>query len=163
VTTGQMIANAMLLLLREHGTLTDPREHIGRLPALLEEALRVESPVQWRKRFALADLELGSVTIASGTEVTLVFGAANRDERVFDCPDEFRLGRPNVKRHFGFGLGAHYCLGAPLARLEGKLAFEGLFSQLRRVRLEAPEAEVRNLDSLIFRAPRSLELVFEVA
>jgi cytochrome P450 len=163
VTTGQMIANTMLLLLRSPDELGRARANPSRIVAALEESLRVEAPVQWRRRYTRVDVDLGGVTIPAGSLVTLVFGSGNRDEDVFECPAELRPGRANVKRHLAFGLGAHYCLGAPLARLEGRIALERLFDRLDDIRLATPEAKRRNIDSVMFRAPETLELAFTTA
>jgi cytochrome P450 len=161
ITTGQMIASAMLLMLRNPEQMHIVQNDRGRIPAMLEESLRVESPVQWQQRTARVDTELGGVQIPAGSVLTLLYGAGNRDEAVFESPEEFRLRRTNVKQHFGFGLGIHFCLGAPLARLEGTVAFDRLFYRTQNIRLVEDESDTRNIESVLFRAPRTLHLRFE--
>jgi cytochrome P450 len=163
ITTGQLITNALLLMLRAPEELQRVRDNHKLITGMLEEALRVETPVQWRQRIALTDVEIGGVTIPEGSLVTMVLAAGNRDDGTFECPEEFRVGRKNIKRHFGFGLGLHFCLGAPLARLEGKLAFEQLLPAMQDIKIVANEEHLRNIDSPIFRRPRKLHLEFTPA
>ncbi|RTL67773.1 MAG: cytochrome P450 [Pseudonocardiaceae bacterium] len=94
----------------------------------IEEMVRWTSPVVHMRRTALTDVELHGATVRTGEKVVLWFGAANRDERVFDAPDEFRLDRtPN--RHLGFGVGPHFCLGAHLARMETRVFYEQVLAR----------------------------------
>ncbi len=162
LTTGQLITNAMILLLRNPHQMAAVREDHRKIVGMLEEALRVETPVQWRQRYARQDVELGGVKIPAGSLIWLVLGSGNRDDATFECPEEFRLGRRNIKRHFGFGLGLHFCLGAPLARLEAKIAYERLFTRLSDIRL-AEGNDFQNVDSPVFRMPHRLLLDFDVA
>ena len=104
------------------------------IPAAIEEMLRIEAPTQVLPRTAMRDVELHGVTIPEGSRVMLVWGAANLDEREFADPERFDVHR-RIARHLAFGHGAHLCLGAALARLEGRVAFEEL---LRRI----PDYEV---------------------
>ena len=108
-----------------------PRLRAGGDPLLrsgIEEMLRWVSPVVHMRRTALEDVELHGRTVRKGEKVVLWFGSANRDERAFDAPDEFRLDRtPN--RHLGFGAGPHFCLGAHLARMETRVFYEQLFAR----------------------------------
>jgi cytochrome P450 len=108
----------------------------------------------------LVDVELHGVTIPAGAWVHVVWGSANRDERVFQHPDDFDLDRPNVRRHLAFGHGIHFCIGAPLARLEGRLAFERLLSRLGDLRFARPRDQIEWLDSPTYRAVRGLWLRF---
>src|SRR5262249_38688765 len=102
----------------------------------LEEALRLESPIQWLLRVATQETVLAGVTIPAGSTVIIVFASANRDEARFPDPDRFRPDRPNLlKDQLAFGRGVHLCIGAPLARLEGQLAFAILLSRLTNFRL----------------------------
>jgi cytochrome P450 len=159
-TTSFLLANTVLLLLEHPDELRAATADPSRIPRLLEEALRVESPTQWLWRQVVADVELHGVTIPAGSWVHVVWASANRDPDVFDRPDEFAPERPNARRHLAFGNGIHFCLGAPLARLEGRVALERLLSRLRNLRLAGP---VERLESANYRAVRRLPLRFEAA
>jgi cytochrome P450 len=128
-TTTNLIANG-LVLLAEH---PDQRALLTRekaaIPNAIEEMLRCESPAQALPRRMLSDLTLRGRTIPKGAMVRLVWAAANRDEREFARADAFDVTRP-APRHLGFGVGAHFCLGARLARLEARVAFEELLARL---------------------------------
>jgi cytochrome P450 len=128
---------------------------------MVEEALRVESPVQWQPRRCVRDTEVAGVTIPAGATVLVLFASANRDDRVFACPERLDLERANVKSHVAFGYGPHFCLGAPLARLEGRIAFETLFRRLGDIRL-ADDNDFAPIDSVVFRGPRELHLTFDI-
>jgi cytochrome P450 family 130 len=104
------------------------------IPGALEEMLRIEAPTQVLPRTAMRDVELHGVTIPEGSRVMLIWGAANLDDREFDDPERFDIHR-KIQRHLSFGHGAHHCLGAALARLEGRIAFEELLGRI-------PEYEV---------------------
>jgi cytochrome P450 len=160
ITTGQMIGNAMILLLDNPEQKRIVEADRSKIVPMLEESLRVESPVQWRQRLAKIDTVIDGIDIPKGAVLTLVYGAGNRDDRQFDDPSQFRIGRKNIKRHLGFGLGVHFCVGAPLARLEGRVAFERMFDRLADIRLD-PQGEVAYADSMLFRAPSELRLLFE--
>ena len=103
--------------------------HSNRVGKPFLTLLRYDSPVQFTGRRAVADLELGGRRIKEGDHVVLFLGAANRDPEVFPDPDRFDITRES-KRHLAFGLGLHFCLGAPLARLEGAIVFRTLPSQM---------------------------------
>lgn len=96
------------------------------IPAAVEEFLRLYSPYRGFARTPTRDVTIGGREIAQGEAIALTYASANRDERVFDSPDEFRLDRPNIGLHLAFGRGPHYCAGAHLARLELRVAIEEL-------------------------------------
>ena len=98
-------------------------DDLSLVPNVIERSLRWATPLQLTARTTSREVTLHGVTIPAGGRVVLVTGAANRDERQFDDPDEFDISRGMVK-HLGFGEGLHGCLGAPLARLEAKVALE---------------------------------------
>jgi cytochrome P450 len=106
----------------------------ARMPAFVEEMLRYDGPVQMHFRTTVQPVELHGVPIPTGATVELYWGAANRDERQFPDPDAFVLGRPQLN-HLGFGQGVHFCLGAHLARLEARIAFEELLAAAPEYRL----------------------------
>ena len=101
----------------------------------MEEHLRFTAPIQNLYRYTVADYRVGDVTIPSGSRVLLSFGAANRDPRVFESPDEFRADR-NPRTHLAFGFGAHTCLGAQLARLEAQAVLRELVQHVAKISLE---------------------------
>lgn len=142
-TTTNWIGNGIGVLLRRldlrDALLSDP----GRIPAAMEEVLRLESPAQTIGRRTTVDVELHGTTIPAGTRVLLLLGAANRDPREFEAPDEMRPDRGET-RHVALGQGVHYCLGGPLARLEARVAIEAL---LRHMPELAPDGEPERLRS----------------
>jgi cytochrome P450 len=134
-TTARLLAVA-LKYLSEYPDLQDElRAHNERIPGFIEEALRIESPVKADFRLARRNATVAGVDIAAGTPVMLLNGAANRDPRLFECPDEFRIDRPNAKIHLAFGRGPHACPGGPLARVEGRVSVERILERMRDIRL----------------------------
>jgi cytochrome P450 len=103
------------------------------IPAFIEEALRMQSPTKVDFRLARKTTTLGGVHITAGTVLMLCLGAANRDPRKFDDPNEFHLDRKNVREHIAFGRGIHTCAGAPLARVEGVVTIRRLLDRLRDI------------------------------
>jgi cytochrome P450 len=160
-TTVSLITNAALAL------LTHPQE-LGRLrsdPALLDSAvdelLRFDSPVERGiTRWAATDVELGGKTISRGDLVIPVVGSANRDAERFPNADVLDLGREDVK-HVGFGRGSHYCLGAPLAKVEAEIALRTLFTRLPTLRLAIAEDDLYWRPIPIFRALASLPVAWD--
>jgi len=124
-TTTNLIGNAVQNLLSHPTELAKVRADRALVPSLVEEVLRYESPVQLLPRQTAREVELTGATIPAGATVFLLLAAANRDERKFPDPDRFDVTR-NPQDHVAFGYGIHYCLGAPLARLEGRIAIESL-------------------------------------
>ena len=125
-----------LKYLSEYPELQDElRAHKERIPGFIEEALRIESPVKADFRLARRHVNVAGVDIAPGTPVMLLNGAANRDPRLFECPEEFRVDRPNAKVHIAFGRGVHACPGGPLARAEGRVSIERILDRMHNIRL----------------------------
>ena len=124
-TTTNLISNGILTLLRNPEQLTELRSNLSIIPAAVEELLRYESPSQHTARLAPEDTVLGGKTIRKRQAVIAVMAAGNRDPERFPNPDRLDFARPD-NRHLAFGWAAHFCFGAPLARLEGQLAFETL-------------------------------------
>jgi hypothetical protein len=139
-TTTNLIASGFLTLLRDPESLQLLRSRPEIVGSAVEELLRFESPVQHTARIASADMQLGGKTIPKGSRVVAVLAAANRDPNRFTDPDHLDLLRPD-NRHLAFGWAAHFCFGAPLARMEGQIAFNAL---LRR--LSSPVVLDRTLD-----------------
>jgi cytochrome P450 len=103
--------------------------------------------------------------IPAGSKVLMVFGSANRDEHRFPDPERFDIERPreDLKMHFGFGYGLHFCVGAPLARLEGKIAFQQMFKRMANIRFAPGKNDFGHIASTHFRALRALHLEFDRA
>ena len=134
-TTTNMIGNGLLALLRHPEQMQLLRQRPDLLPDAVEELLRYDAPVHVDQRYCCEDTEVAGRHIPSGSNVALLLGGANHDPDRFERPDEFDLTRP-VKRHLSFGRGIHHCLGAPLARLQGRIAFEALLDRFVDIRLE---------------------------
>jgi hypothetical protein len=124
-TTTNLIASGFLTLLRNPDSLEQLRRHPEIAPSAVEELLRYESPVQHTARIAHDDMDLGGKTIRKGSRVVAVLAAANRDPTRFSDPDRLDLLRSD-NRHLAFGWAAHFCFGAPLARMESQIAFKAL-------------------------------------
>jgi hypothetical protein len=133
-TTVNLIGNGTLALMRNR----DQWERLRNDPSLarhgVEEMLRYDSPVQLTSRSVSVDMEIGGKTIEAGEHVVFLLGSANHDPAVFADPDALDLTRPDV-RHLSFGGGIHFCVGAPLARLEGEIAFESLVKAFPEMQL----------------------------
>jgi cytochrome P450 len=127
-TTTNLIGNGLLSLLRHPDQLRRLRHDPTLIPAAVEEMLRYESSVQLDARTALQPADVAGTTIPAGEVVLTLLGAANRDPARYPNPDRFDVGRAN-QQHISFAAGIHYCLGAPLARLEGAIVFERLVAR----------------------------------
>jgi pimeloyl-[acyl-carrier protein] synthase len=158
-TTVNLIANGTLALLRHPETRAGLEADAALPGSAVEELLRYDSPVQFTSRHALADLEIGGRRVRAGETVIAVLGAANRDPAQFPDPDRLDLARaPN--RHIAFGGGIHFCLGAPLARVEARIAISAMLARLPGMEL-GPEPPVRR-DTVTLRGLSSLPVSFPV-
>lgn len=156
-TTRNLIANGMLTLLRRPQDLRRLREDEALLTPAIEEMLRYESPIQRGWRRVAEDTELHGAQLREGQLLYLMLGAANRDPRLFDDADEFVMERkPN--RHLAFGMGVHFCVGAPLSRLEARVAFPAL---LALPGLALASDEVEWTASITHRGLESLPVTFD--
>ncbi len=156
-TTTNLIGNGTLALVADAEQQQAMRAGGEALSGGIEEMLRFDSPVQALVRFARRDAEIAGRTIAAGNTVMLMIGAANRDPEAFADPDRFDVARPDANRHLSFGMGIHYCLGSPLARLEAQVAFTALLDRFDSMELVTERSErggtflLRGLDRLTIR------------
>jgi cytochrome P450 len=135
VTVTRAIGNALVVILREHGRAEELRSDPSLIPAAVEEILRLESPAQGLYRTTTREVTIGDTTLPAGARVMVHYGSANRDERVFACPADYEPRREGLNRHLAFGKGVHFCIGAPLARLELEIALRLLLERLPGLRL----------------------------
>jgi cytochrome P450 len=156
-TTTNLIGNGVLTLLRHPDQLRRLQEDLTLIPAAVEELLRYESPSQHTARLAPDDVELGGKTIRKRQAVIAVMGAANRDPERFPDPDRLDLGRQD-NRHLAFAWASHFCFGAPLARIEGQIAFEAILRRMPNIALETSHVTWR--ENLGLRGLTALPVTF---
>ena len=154
-TTTNLIGNGMLALLDNPDQLQRLREEPALMPAAVEELLRYDSPVQTTFRRVMADCEVGGVRLRTRDNVAVLIGASNRDPDSFEDPDSLDVGRERCP-HLSMGRGIHHCLGAPLARLEGRVAFQMLLERFARIDLIGGHPKYRQ--GIVLRGLRSLPL-----
>ena len=141
-TTVNLIGNGTLALIEHPDQLAKLNANPELLDSAIEEILRFTNPVQQiAPRYALEDVELSGQRIPTGSTVLVSIASANRDDRIFDHPEVFDIARP-PNPHIAFGLGIHYCLGAPLARLEAKIGFTALLTRFPNLELTVPVSEL---------------------
>jgi cytochrome P450 len=152
-TTKTMLSSGLLALLRHPEQLAEVRADASLLPGAVEEILRYENPLHYFRRTTTDATTLHGVDIAKGDKVLMYYTSANRDETVFDDPNRFDIHRsPNP--HLSFGIGEHFCLGAHLARLEGRIFFEEVLSTFSEIELTGDPVRVRsNLNAGYKRMP----------
>jgi len=157
-TTTNLLGNAVDALLAHPEELARVCEDPSLIPALIEETLRYDSPVQQLTRRIDRDVTIHGVDLPPNAEVQLLIGSANRDERQFPDGERFDIFR-DTQGHMGFGFGVHFCLGASLARLEAQIALETLLARLPNLRRGS--AEIERFDSFLVRGPTSLPLRYD--
>lgn len=157
-TTTNLIGNALLCLDEQPDIMEQLYAEPDLIPGAIEEVLRYRSPVQLTGRIALADTVLGNQHIQAGQRVVATIGSANRDEAQFPDPDRFDIRRsPN--RHLAFGHGIHFCLGAPLARLETKIALTLLLERFQDIR-RVPQMPLEPGESILMHGVKHLPVTF---
>lgn len=157
-TTTNLITNGTLALLEHPGELVKVQDDRSLVPNMVEEALRYDAPVQFLFRTAVQDVEVAGTTVPQGSIVLPLYASANRDERRYPDPDRFDVTR-NAQGHLAFGLGIHFCLGAPLARLEARVAFEELIERFPD--LHRTSEPLERVDSPLLRGIKRFPLAFE--
>ena len=160
-TTTQLIALGMSALVRHPEQLDVLQARPELVPAAVDEMLRYDAPFQMNLRYVTEDVELGGQTLRAGDLVRQALGSANRDPARFDDPDAFRIERPPA-RHLSFGLGPHFCPGAPLARLQAQIAVGTMVRRLLTLRVH-PEIDTRPdvRSDITNRGLRTLHLAFD--
>jgi cytochrome P450 len=158
-TTTHLIGNGLLALLRHPEQYQRLKDHPDLIPTAVAELLRFDSPVQLTGRRTREEITIGGVTLAAGQHFTTILGAANRDPDQFPDPDRLDVGRPE-NRHLSFGYGIHFCLGAPLAKLEAEIALSAVTQRLPQLRLaDGAESALEWEPSIVFRGLKSLPVV----
>ena len=159
-TTTNLIGSAMMLLLQHPDQMRALIDDPSLIANFVEESLRMESPVQALFRVTKEDTELGGTRIPKMSRVAVLYASGNRDEAQFPDPDRFDIRRANAKTHLAFGQGVHFCVGAALARLEARVAFETLLSRLKNIRLAAGN-DFAHTPSFILRGLKALQVEFD--
>ena len=160
-TTTNLIGNAVLCFTEVPGTIERLQAEPSLLPQAVEEVLRYRSPVQSMYRVTATETILGGLQIPAGAPLVAWIGSANRDERHFQRPDQFDIDRGPV-RHLAFGHGIHFCLGAPLARLEARIALAAVLSRLPGL-VVAAQTRLERVESTIIYGLKELPVSWQAA
>ncbi len=166
-TTARLMSTCLRILGDRPDLQARVRADRSLLSPFIEEALRLESPLQGQFRMARHATSVGGVDLPPGASAYVMVGAANRDPRQFEDPDEFRLDRPNGRQHVGFGHGIHTCAGAPLARAETRVTLERFLDRTTDIRISETHhgpLDARHYDydpTYMLRGLRELHLEFD--
>ncbi len=158
-TTYRASGNVLYGLLTNPDQLQAVKDDRSLVPVAFEESIRWEPPVTVILRRATCDTDIGGVPVAEGADVALLLGAANRDARKYEHPDDFDLFRAS-RQSVGFGFGVHVCLGMHLARMEARVALNTLFDRLPDLRLDAAPDQDLHIKGMAFRSPIALPVAF---
>ena len=161
-STAAWIGNATRLLAERPALQHELRARPELVPVFLEEALRLEPPFKFHYRHVARATEIGGVVLPAGSRAALLWASANRDEAVYDRPNELDLTRAHPRDHLSFGRGVHFCVGAALARLEARIALEELLAATRSIALD-PSAPPRHVRSIFVRRLAHLQLRAEAS
>jgi len=159
-TTTNLIGNGMLALGRNPAQMDLLRQHPEMMPRAIEEILRYDGPVQSTIRFTTENVNLGGTELPAKLGCFIIVAAANRDPAQFSDPDRFDISR-EPRDHVALGEGIHFCIGAPLARMEGAIAIGAMLERFPRLRLKNPDAEVFYKGSYFLRGLNSLTMSIE--
>ena len=160
-TTTGLLGNAFRRLLEHRAAWDAICRDPGLIPGAVEEVLRFDSSViAWRRQTTQA-VDVGGVQLPAGAKLLLMIGSANRDPDVFPDPDTFDIRRPNARDHLSFGNGPHFCLGAPLARLQARVVLEEVSARLPSLRRDGSD-ELRFAPNVSFRGPLALATAWDV-
>jgi cytochrome P450 len=159
-TTTNLIGNGMLALGRNPDQFDVLKRNPAMIPRAIEEMLRYDGPVQSTVRFTKEPMQLGGTEIPTGAFALMIVAAANRDPAQFKDPEKFDITRdPN--EHVAFGEGIHFCIGAPLARMEARIAFESMLERFPRLQLKDPAIRPKYKGSYFLRGLESLPVAIE--
>jgi cytochrome P450 len=158
-TTTKHLAATMWLLCEHPEAMAQVRQDPSLIPNLVEESLRMETPVQGLYRTATRDTEIGGVPIAEGAHIMVMYASGNRDDAQYAAPDDFDVCRANAKTHLAFSQGPHFCLGAALARSESRIAIETLLERLDDIQL-APGNTFEMEPTYVLHGFKELHLTF---
>lgn len=160
-TTTNLLGNSMLTFTEYPELQEQLAQNPADIPKALTEVLRYRSPVQSLFRKVKKDVVLSGQQLKKGDKLAIWFGAANHDDRVFPNPEVFDINRDNHNNHLSFGHGIHYCLGAPLAKLEAKVAFEVIFKHIKQIQVQ-PDVTVKRHPSAVMYRLEQLPLTFKL-
>lgn len=161
-TTTQASANGIKALLQDRAQWEKLCTHPELIPNAVEEILRLDTSIFAWRRIATKDTQIGGVEIPAGGRILMMLGSGNHDEEMFPNPSKFDVERKNSKKHLGLGHGAHFCMGAPLARLEMKIMLEELTKRIPHLQL-VDEQNYEYLPTLLFRGVQHLNVTWDVA
>ncbi|HEX3611966.1 MAG TPA: cytochrome P450 [Sporichthyaceae bacterium] len=162
-TTTTHITATVQVLLEEPCLMARCRADLTLLPKLIEESLRVESPIAGLYRTALVDTEVGGVALPAGAHLLLCYGSGNRDPDQFVDPDSVDLEREGEGAHLAFGQGPHFCLGSALSRAESRIALTAILTRMTNLRRDPDAPPPERVPSYILRGVRRLDLLFDPA
>ncbi|MFP8876249.1 MAG: cytochrome P450 [Myxococcota bacterium] len=141
-STAGLLGSAMRMLAETPGIAERLRESPPLISRFVEEVVRLEPPFKFHYRSVVRDCQLGGHDLEAGDKLMLLWASANRDSAIFEDPDQLRLDRRHPKHHMGFGRGNHFCIGAPLARLEARILIEEILAHTKSIRLSPQERPV---------------------